>query len=146
MIPTPFSLESSLKGPVKDLMVRAKELLQLETLIREFLDPVLKRHCRVAGFKNGDITLLADSPVWATRLRCQVPVLMTLLRRTWPNAELRKMLVKVSPFWLPEKPPRRQLIRSQSAAAVLQEVADTIEDEQLSRTLRRLASRHDKQR
>lgn len=121
---------------------RAHELLRLEDEVGALMAPTMRPHCRVAGCRDGQMILMTESPAWATRLRYQVPALLAGLRRRAPALELREILVKVSPFAPPVevgKTPRPTM--SDGVAALLQDVADGIDDSRLRTSLLRLAGR-----
>jgi hypothetical protein len=90
------------------------------------------------------LTLSADSPVWATKLRFQLPVLMTALRQLAPAKELRRIEVKVSPFRVAEESPRPRIVLSSASAALLRDVAETVSDPKLQSVLLRLAGHSSK--
>ena len=130
------------KGDVADLVTRAKQLHQIDLEIRKFLDQPLTDHCQVAGFKEGVLTLLTDSPAWASRLHFYIPTLSTELKQNTTILQgLNKIVIQVQPA-LPEppKPAPQQRNVPDSAGRVLEATANSIDCEALQQALQRLAS------
>jgi hypothetical protein len=142
MTPRRFTVDASASATLKALLRHAHELLRLEDDIGALLAPSIRPHCRAAGYRDGQLILMTDSPAWATRLRYQVPALLAGLRRRAPALGLREILVKVSPFTQPvEAATAPGPAMSAGSAALLQDVANGIGDPRIRAAMLRLAGR-----
>lgn len=112
--------------------IRAQSLL-LENLTEQ-LPAAIRSHC-VAARRDGDtLIVLADSPVWATRLRYALPRIMR-------DLPVRNLRVRVAPTAETPRRPRKGVPKlPESAAAALEHTADSLDDPELSAVLRRIAS------
>ncbi|MGQ0657054.1 MAG: DUF721 domain-containing protein [Chromatiales bacterium] len=127
---------------LRALVEHARELLRLRQVLQSLLDAPLNLHCRVGNFRDGVLTLHTDSAAWATRLRCQLPVLLSLMQESGPVPSLRLIRVKVRPPDLTaETPPLPRPAVSKRAAAFLRNVAEQSEDAALQAVLLRLSRR-----
>lgn len=102
------------------------------------------RHFRPVTYMHGQLTLHADSPVWASRLRHQQQAVRDRLRTDPYFQDLVKLSVRVTPGGTSEVaagPTRRSPVRHFSAAtaALLDQVARGETDPALRSALERLA-------
>ena len=58
------------------LLTRARALQQLDEVVKTWLPGKLAEKVTVAVVREGVLVLCAESPVWATRLRYEVPNLL----------------------------------------------------------------------
>ena len=134
------------KGDVADLVTQAKQLHLIDVEIRKFLDQPLTDHCQVAGFKEGVLTLITDSPAWASRLHFYIPTLLTELKQNTTRLQgLNKIVIQVQPE-IPEAVSSLQepRILPDSAGKLLEATADSIDSEALQKALQRLARHSNK--
>ena len=129
------------KGDVADLVTQAKQLHLIDVEIRKFLDQPLTDHCQVAGFKEGVLTLITDSPAWASRLHFYIPTLITELKQNTTRLQgLNKIVIQVQPEVLePVPPPQEERILPDSAGKILAATADSVDSDALQQALQRLA-------
>lgn len=88
-------LLTNLETPLGKLIVQARAIEDLNQTFSKILDPALIAHCRVGTFENGILTLFAESASFATRLRYQVPTILSTLRNFSQWASLRSIQVKI---------------------------------------------------
>lgn len=135
---------ASAGGSLSALTEHSRHLRHVDDLLRQWLDPRLIGHCRVANIADDRLILHAESSAWATMLRYQCPRLLAGLQ-TQPGLErLRDVRVKIAPLAAAGaggRPPRRYL--SPKAAQLLRSVADSTDAPALEQALRRLAN-HEK--
>lgn len=122
-----------------DQAIRQRQLL-LQT-VRKALPDDLATHCTSASLEQGRLCLLCDSSAWASRLRYMVPQLLSSLRTPYPG--LANIEIHVAQQGI-GGPARRgaSLPRpsgSQVAARTVEETAQGLAGEPLSRALLRLA-------
>lgn len=144
--PNTVSMLLARDGRLQSLLRRAQAIEELTALVRTHLEAPLGQHCHVANLQHGVLTLQADSPAWAARLRYLTPQLRSALcadaRFDVPLATIR---VTVAPRAAPRpgRPPRRAQLSPESATT-LRAAADGLSDPRLAAALRRLARRSGK--
>lgn len=121
------------------LFARVVELRQLQDQLEQLLPPHMLLHCRVATADDGVLTLYADSPAWATRLRLLAPELLQHLHAPRNAARFNNVRVKVTvQDTVPENPSRRLKLNPKTAQ-LLREAAETLRDPRLKSSLLRLS-------
>ncbi len=117
-----------------------RELLQQ---VRRALPEELAPHCVAATLERGSLRLRADSPVWAARLRYQVPQLLARLRADRPG--LANIQVKAGPAAdggiarSRQDAPAAPRAPSPAAASAVEAAARQVTDPSLCHALQRLA-------
>ena len=126
-------------GPVAALLARARALDALDRQLRQSLPEPLRSHCCLASVQTGRVVFLADSSVWAAKLRLQQNAIIAQARVA-SGLPIEKFAVKVAP--LPPRPPRqtRRKPLSTAAAEHLRAAAVSIGDPELRAAYLRLAS------
>lgn len=104
----------------------------------------LVSHVRPIAYAHGQLTLHADSPAWASRLRQQQQAIRDRLRTDPYFQDLAKLTVRIIPTGANDVSPtpgRRALAKTFSAgtATLLGQVADGESDPALRAALERLA-------
>lgn len=127
-------------GPLASLLARAREGQRYAAEVRSRLPAPAADHVVGAAFEGRTLTVLADSPAWASRLRYLVP---DLLRR-WPAAgglpAPAALQVRIAAVPSPRAdPPRRRPEIGPRAAEFLLELAESTPDPALRSIFRRLA-------
>ena len=70
------------------LISRARALQQLDEVVRTWLPEKLAERVKVGVVRDGVLVLVAERPVWATRLRYEVP---SLLEKAGQHPELNHL-------------------------------------------------------
>ncbi len=109
----------------------------LTCLPEEFAEQV----CVIAFKNKQQLKLACNSPAWASKLRFYTPKLKRSLQNDPQFNQLQKITIKVAFSNINTKNKKNTLIYSQSAANVIADSAEHIEDEGLRETLMKL-SRH----
>ena len=111
---------------------RAQSLLGEQLSAR--LPPSIRPHCLGARLAGDTLVVLADSAIWGTRLRYELP-------RILGDFPVRKFRVRVVPAeaWPPPKAFKPRRLPAE-AAEVLKQTAAHQDDPELAAVLRRLAS------
>ena len=125
-------------GPGAPLLARARSLASLQNRVRRLLPAPLAAHCTVLNLRDGTLSLAADSPAWAARLRFMAGRLTERL----DSREIRRIHVTTRPAAQPrrDRPRMRRAHLSAQAGATLARAARGIRDERLRRALERLAA------
>lgn len=136
MVRRPTSLNKLLSGhtPLRRRLedARAQSLLREQLIAR--LSPSIRPHCLAARLDGDTLVVLADSAVWATRLRYELPRIMG-------EIDARKFRIRVAPA--ESTPPRKRRAPRKlpaEAAEILEQTAQGQVDPELAEALRRLAS------
>ncbi len=122
----------------------ARMLQQQQSLldqIRQLLPKPLQQHCIHARISGARLVLHTDSPVWGTRLRFHAPQILQAARRQAPN--LNKLDIRI---FLPDsiRPDRKPLgSLPEKTAALLRQLADSIDDQAIRAALKRLSGTPD---
>jgi hypothetical protein len=113
--------------------------IRLQRRVRRALEVDLRPHCLHATLEAGRLTLVSDSPVWASRLRFAAPGLLAALEGDGPAVQ--EVRVRVAPpAAVPSVPARRPAVTlSPRAVAHLLVAAEAMDDPDLAAALRRLA-------
>lgn len=88
--------ETSLLGK---LIIQVKGLEHLNSTLTQILDPSLIPHCRVGCYEKGILTLYASSAAFATKLRYQIPILLSNLRTFEEWAGLCSIQIRIQPYF-----------------------------------------------
>ncbi len=128
-------------GELDKLLAHGARVAKANEALCARLEASLREHCRVANLKGDTAIVIADSPVWATKLRFQTGAMLEILRnRGFPA--LRTVRIQVSPLNVTrEAAPRHGPHLSQSAATTLTRAAESTDDIELRAVLERLAAR-----
>ncbi len=119
-------------------------LRRLEDKLLAYLGPPLNTHCTLANFANDTLTLLGDSSTWAARLRYAAPEILYYLQNECKLSSLKTVRIKVMPpAGSGRRSPRERPAISAASARHLAEVATSMRDNDLQKSLFRLA-RHGK--
>ena len=134
------------KGEVEHLVTQTRELKQLTRLLQAELDPSLAPHCHIARLTPPQLTIVVDSPAWSTRLRFQsTSLLRQLAKKHHVFHGVTNVEIKIYPARLQRRaPPSVPRHISPAAAALITDMANSIDDSGLKQALLRLASRSNK--
>ena len=83
--------------PLGKLLARAKQIEKLDELVKQYLNPSLAKHCQACNVKNGRLIIMTAKAVYATRLKYEIPELLTKLRQLDGFQHLTGIDCKVSP-------------------------------------------------
>ena len=128
--------------PLGRLTAAGRRLGAANTALDEFLDEPLKGRVSVARADRETLTLVAESPAWAARVRYLTPQILDHLRSRLDNSRLNRVQIVTRPTESPiEAPVRPRPQLSQKAAAIIESVAKSSQNEALAGALMRLAKR-----
>ncbi|MCW9023690.1 MAG: DUF721 domain-containing protein [Gammaproteobacteria bacterium] len=136
-----YKFLSRKKGDVADLITHTLEISKLNKHLQRLVDEPLRSHITLSNLKGETAILIADTPVWASRLRYIEPM---LLQKISNNIHLfgniHKIEIRVAPIRAtlqPSEPEPRKI--SENAAQCLHNMAESVEDIDLKEALERLA-------
>ncbi|MCG8324465.1 MAG: DciA family protein [Thiotrichales bacterium] len=121
------------------LFRQLESLLQLQRQLQQHIDPGLVSHCSVANYRNGILTLHTRTAHWATKLRYSVPGILNSIRNNPLPVNVKSIRIIVSPETTAGSVTRKRRPRlSKHTAKVIEQIADSISDADLSASIRRL--------
>ena len=126
------------------LLARSRRYEKLTLLLRQHLPPECDNHYAVTGIQQQELIIMADSPVWATRLRQLAPEIIALVRQH--IAQIQHVQIK-SRFATAPPAPTKNAVKtvtskhqlSQRASRQIASAASCISDEALKNALLKLA-------
>ena len=123
------------------LLHKVFQLRELEDILKHYLDDGYLVHTKLGSYQNGKLTLLTESGSWATKLKYQIPDLLSKLRQHPTLAGLRNIEIKVAPhLCTPLEDPKPKVIEtgeiSQTTKSMLQQSAESLSDDPLSAQLK----------
>ncbi len=87
-------LKSATSGRLGKVIQTAQDMQTLTAALREPLDPELAAGLVAASVRDGELSVLADSPAWASRLRFEADTLLAAARAA--GAEVSRCRVRVA--------------------------------------------------
>ncbi len=126
--------------PLKAILGHAQRLEHLQRLLESQLQPAAREHCRVAKWREGELSLVVTDGHWATRLRYQQKRLQRQLQLFGEFANLTRIKFSVRPPIIQARAAGHTMDLSSSAAETIQSTADGINDPGLRAALERLAA------
>jgi len=126
---------------VNPVISEAKRLTEIKIVVSQSLDQQIADHLEVASSRNGQLTLLVNSPVWATRIRYMQEEIIERLKRYPLTKSIHNILIKVRPVSAPQehkKCKKSPISISQESARQMIDEIDTISDPNLKSALLRI--------
>jgi len=119
----------------------AKRLTEIKIIISQSLDQQLTDHFEVAKARNGQLLLLVDSPVWATRIRYMQNDIINRLKSYGITKNIHTISIKVRPIEFSRRQTKGNInplsISKESAKRMLDEI-NSITDPELKLALLRI--------
>lgn len=82
---------------LSDLLAGAKARIELTQCVTKYLPLAMHDHCWVTTIDDAEMTIVTDSPAWATKLRYLSRDLICKLKQEPSLPKIRFIKVKVSP-------------------------------------------------
>lgn len=137
-------LVNGTKNELTTLMKKSARLTALDHAIKQHLSIPLANYCKVANLRQGKLIIQTDSSVWASKLRFDIPALLSKLRLDPQFASLAGIDFFVQPINTPSPPPTtikptpKFNISAQNRHLLLK-TAENIRNERLRKVLEALA-------
>ncbi len=126
---------------VNAVISEAKRLTEIKIIISQSLDQQLADHFEVAKACNGQLLLLVDSPVWATRIRYMQSEIINRLKNYGITKNIYNISIKVRPIEYSRQQTKNNnsplSISKESAKRMLDEI-NSIADPELKSALLRI--------
>lgn len=131
------------ESTLRYLASHSQKVEQLQKLVREYLEPQLYEHCRVANFRRGCMVIEVNNAAWATKLRLVQMDLCTKIRVEGKFYQLSSIKISVQPTMqntnLRKKKRKRHFQPSAKVTAAIKEQAADCTHPSLSNALEKLA-------
>lgn len=130
------------KSGLKKLLAKIRRQQALLELVRQQLPANVAKHCTDLHMQGTSITLFADSPVWASKLRFLAPNLLSQLRKNNPgiaNLNVHSVPARHSKT-TQKRRPHRTARHTQQGAATIDQSARSISHPGLKKALQKLAT------
>lgn len=127
-------------GALGDLLACIERNAELLRAVRRALPPPLDAHCLHAAIEDRTLTLVSDSPVWASRLRFLAPEVQRALNAN--QGGVASIRVRVQPVSNHVAHRGSAVTRPALSAATIKHLlvtAENVADEGIAAALRRLA-------
>jgi len=122
-----------------DIATRAKALADLDVQLRNVLPAATAKQCHLLNVRDGNLVVMARSPVFAARVRLAQDKLMAKANAL--GLEVTRVVTRVGGWDLPIDDPPVGKPLSRKAAAELKKTAATLgKDDPLGDVLRKLAA------
>ena len=118
----------------------ARLLAHINRKLQALLNPSLARHCIVANYANGILTLQTDSGSWATRLRYALPALRDALQQLPELDALKQIEVRIAPRSEPHTQTAQRPTLTPQSREIIRQCSAAIDDPGLRNALERLAA------
>jgi len=78
----PDTLISQPSGDVKVLLDQLAKIQTLNNTLQSNLNATLSKHCRVINLRKSTLVIAVDGPVWANKIRFELPELLSNFRNS----------------------------------------------------------------
>ena len=133
---------ASTSAQLSALQQQTTAIAALKAALWPVIPTTLQACCDVANFRGQTLVLVANSPVWAAKLRHMSPQILHAAR-TLCKIDAQKLQIKIQPVVQVKPPERSSRSLPARSAAHLKEVAAGVDDEELREILLTIASRGD---
>jgi hypothetical protein len=139
------AIETYFKNPKHQLANLIDKVNQLRTFNQSLigiLDPNLAKHCEIVNIKDGAITLIADNPSWATKIRFQSPDILGRLKEKQAFKSIKSIKVLIRPkdsLLKKQKPKVKTWGLSADNAEMIKSLAGEVDNLRLKNALQKLA-------
>lgn len=119
------------------LLSKCQTADDLAKLFSTIVDGSFAKHCKLANYRQGKLTLVVTSPVWATKVRYAAPELIKTLRVHPEFSELKKINYEVDKLKI-EAQTKRQTLKKAGRSSINQAAWQ----EALERLKKQVCQRH----
>ncbi len=123
-------------------LAHLKQIRKVDAVLREFLDPALGKHCRIANVMPEKIVLHVDSAAWHARIRFCIPQLQDFLQQRCAAYHHATLELRITPPGIPKQPPHHPAMPlSAQTRGLLEGVAEASTNPSLRKALLRLCGK-----
>ena len=126
---------------LRTLLEASSKQRRLDKIIRPLLPPAMSEHFLGSSYSYGQLVLFVDNPVWLHQLRFLLPTIRQQLQDN--HFIINKITSKIQiPDVIKAKKRKKIDKLSMTNAKLLEQTADSLQDEKLSAALKRLGKHH----
>ena len=140
--PKPIVIAANQNSVVGQLRLKAKRLNQLNKIFQSTLPESLTNHITLANIKDELLVAFADSPIWATNMRYEIPGILNKLKQleTFPKiSEIKLIQSRATDARVTNINKEKLELISESTSNLLAKHASTLKNKKLQNALHRLA-------
>ncbi|MBL1141630.1 MAG: DUF721 domain-containing protein [Proteobacteria bacterium] len=132
---------------IADLCNKANSIQEINQKLKKCLDPSLHNHFELANIKTDTVTILVNSSTWATRLRYNIPAILSALNKQLNFTSVKTVRIKVKKL-IPDisnptsNKAKKPITLSQNSAQILKDVADNCNDPELRKCFIKLSKNY----
>ncbi len=121
------------------LFKHSLDIIQLGDAIKNRIGAPLNKHFCVANFSPETLVILADSAVWATRLRFRTAEILRIARNCPGLKDLQTVRIRVNPLPVEDTNREEPAHMSPATSRLLKEVAENTNDPDIKAALLKLS-------
>jgi hypothetical protein len=138
--PSPVSKLIQQGGILAELCKKVILIQKANDILAQSMPKSLWEHCLVANIENGQISIQTDSAIWGTQLRYLQQHLVSALNNESTLTPISKVKLQVVPLKsTPPKVKKNQLEMSGTSSNLIKDCAGAMTNEQLKKSLLKLA-------
>lgn len=141
-----YKLLGDKNSDLADLVTRANALKKQNFLLRSCLPEGYSGRCDFVPDSANSITLLVDSSAMATRLQYEAREILSKINKIKGHQGITRFVVKVNPETNASPPIKKGALnkpipRSDAGSRLMNTLAESTDDEELGKSLQKLAAR-----
>ncbi len=140
--PKPIVIAANQNSVVGQLRLKAKRLNQLNKIFQSTLPESLTSHITLANIKDDLLVAFAESPIWATNMRYEIPGVLNKLKQldNFPKInEIKLIQSRTTDARVTSINTEKLEMISESTSNLLTKHASTLKNKKLQNALHRLA-------
>lgn len=140
--PKPIVTAANQNSVIGQLRLKAKRLSQLNKIFQSVLPEFLTNHITLANIKDDLLVAFADSPIWATNMRYEIPGILNKLKKldNFPKVNGVKLIQSRTTDTRGAGRNKEKLeLISESTSNLLTQHASTLKNKKLQNAMHRLA-------
>lgn len=131
------------KSSLSTLYKKANSIQEIDSKIKNLLDPSLKNKFELANINKNTAIILANSSAWATRLRYNIPTILSILNNQLNFTAVKTIRVKIKkPVYESPVSNKKSAYLSDKTAHFLNETAKHFTDPELRQCILNLSKNH----
>ena len=140
--PKPIESAADPASVIGQLQLKAKRLHQLNKIFQSALPEFLTNHITLATLKDGLLVAFADSPIWATNMRYEIPGILNKLKQldNFPKInEIKLIQSRATDARVTSINKEKLELISESTSNLLTKHASNLKNKKVQNALHRLA-------
>lgn len=84
----------SQSNKLDNIFIKAKQISIVNALVKEYLDPIIAKHLKVANIRDNQVIIEFDSSAWASKGRFLLPDILGIVRSKYQDIKTIDHYVK----------------------------------------------------